>query len=329
MAELVRYEAACRAVAEARTLDEAKDIRDKAIAMAAYARQAKNKDLEADAVEIKMRAVRRLGEMIQAQRETVGLNTGARGIGKSVVPDGNRTPTLADAGIDKKLSSYSQKLAAIPAKAFEATVARTREAVQRTVKIETDRNDRLLNIAEISRGNAVLGTDQRYPIIYADPPWRYENPPIGASSRSIENQYPTMTLAEIGALPVSDLAADDAMLYLWATAPKLAECLWVIEAWGFEYRTNMVWDKEIIGMGYHARNQHELLLIAKRGSIPPPAAGTQPSSVHRERRGEHSAKPKFYYEMIEAAYPQLAKIELFCRSPREGWVGWGNQAVAA
>lgn len=190
------------------------------------------------------------------------------------------------------------------------------------------REERLDKIAEISKGNADLSTDIRYSVIYADPPWRYENPPMGGTNRSIENHYPTMTLEDICAMPVADLATDDAMLYLWATAPKLVECMKVIEAWGFEYRTNIVWDKEVIGMGYHARNQHEILLIAKRGDIPPPQAGKQPSSVHREKRAEHSAKPHFYYEMIEQAYPQLSKIELFCRSPREGWSVWGNQSEA-
>lgn len=198
----------------------------------------------------------------------------------------------------------------------------------RAEKASVRRGERLEKLAEIAKGNAELTTDIRYPIIYADPPWRYENPPMGGTNRSIENHYPTMSLEEICALPVRDLATEDAMLYLWATAPKLAECMQVIEAWGFEYRTNLVWDKEVIGMGYHARNQHEILLVAKRGDIPPPEAGKQPSSVHRERRGEHSAKPAFYYEMIEAAYPQLPKIELFCRSPREGWAVWGNQSEA-
>lgn len=217
--------------------------------------------------------------------------------------DEGRTPTKAD------IYAAAKELRAVDA------------AVSRTARVE--------KIAEISRGNIELSTGIRYPIVYADPPWRYENPPIGSTSRAIENHYPTMTLEEICALPVGDLATDDALLYLWATAPKLAECLKVIEAWGFTYRTNMIWDKEKIGMGYHARNQHEILLIAKRGEIPPPPPGTQPSSVHRESRGEHSAKPIFYYEMIEAAYPQLPKIELFSRSPREGWKAWGNQAEAA
>lgn len=202
----------------------------------------------------------------------------------------------------------------------------------KTIRAEravASREARLDNLAEISKGNMALDISRRYPIIYADPPWQYENPPMGGTNRSIENHYPTMTLEEICAMPVGDLATDDAMLYLWATAPKLAECMTVITAWGFEYRTNIVWDKESIGMGYHARNQHEILLIAKRGNIPPPQAGTQPSSVHREKRTEHSAKPDFYYEMIEGAYPQLPKMELFCRSPRAGWSVWGNQASAA
>jgi len=199
----------------------------------------------------------------------------------------------------------------------------------RAVDASERREARIEKIAEISRGNGELSTAIRYPIIYADPPWRYENPPIGSTSRAIENHYPTMSLEEICDLPVGELATDDALLYLWATAPKLAECMQVIDAWGFTYRTNIVWDKEKIGMGYHARNQHEILLIAKRGEIPPPPPGTQPASIHREARGEHSAKPVFYYEMIEAAYPQLPKIELFSRSPRAGWGAWGNQAEAA
>src|SRR5690606_31043642 len=122
-------------------------------------------------------------------------------------------------------------------------------------------------------------------------PWKYENPPMGGSNRSIENHYPTMDLEEICALPVGNVATEDALLYLWATAPKLAECMKVIEAWGFEYRTCMVWVKDKIGMGYHARNQHEILLIAKRGELPPPPVEARPSSVVHAERTQHSAKP--------------------------------------
>lgn len=264
------------------------------------------------------------------------LNVSPRSVASAKVVHERGAPELARAVEQGKVSvSAAADVATKPHEEQREIVARGEKEILeaakaiRAEKAVVRREERLDKLAEISKGNAELDTSQRYPIIYADPPWRYENPPMGGTNRSIENHYPTMTLEEICALPVADLATDDAMLYLWATAPKLAECMQVITAWGFEYRTNIVWDKEAIGMGYHARNQHEILLIAKRGDIPPPQAGMQPSSVHREKRTEHSAKPVFYYEMIETAYPQLPKIELFCRSPREGWAVWGNQSDAA
>lgn len=129
-ARLVRYEAACKALAEARAVDEVQDIRNKAEAMRVYGMQAKNKTLEVDAAEIRIRAERKLGELLAQQKAGPGLNTGARGIGKSAVPTGNRTPTLAEAGIDKKLSSRAQKMAAVPAAEFEAEVGEWRQRVQ-------------------------------------------------------------------------------------------------------------------------------------------------------------------------------------------------------
>jgi N6-adenosine-specific RNA methylase IME4 len=217
-----------------------------------------------------------------------------------------------------------EEQAEIVAKGEKEILAAAKEI--RAAKATERRTERLEKLAEISKGNADLNTGKRYPVIYADPPWQYENPPIGASNRSIENHYPTMTLDEICALPVQSITTDDAILYLWATAPKLEECFSVINAWGFNYRTHMVWDKVKIGMGYHTRSRHELLLICTRGQMVPPAAGTQPASVYVEERGVHSAKPRFFAEMIEAFYPDLPRIELFCRSPRDGWDVWGNQS---
>lgn len=243
------------------------------------------------------------------------LNVGRASVERARTVQRDGAPELRQAVEQGKVSvSAAADVATKPHEEQREIVARgEKEILQaaKTIRAEravASRETRLDNLAEISKGNTDLDTSQRYPIIYADPPWRYENPPMGGTNRSIENHYPTMTLEEICAMPVADLATDDAMLYLWATAPKLAECMEVIKAWGFEYRTNIVWDKESIGMGYHARNQHEILLIAKRGDIPPPQAGKQPASVHREKRTEHSAKPIFYYEMIEAAYPHPARL---------------------
>lgn len=334
---LVRYDAACKAVAEAKTVDEAKDLHDKSEAIRAYARQAKNRDLEIDAAEIRMRAERRVGELIKAQKETVGLATGGEHGGRkrkdgSREEPSNARPTLADAGIDKKLSSRAQKLASVPEDRFESMIGDWRERVgKENERVTTNllrEGSKAERDAELARVPVVWPED-KHSIIYADPPWRYEHPPIGSTSRSIENHYPTMSLEEICELPVSGVAADDAVLFLWATAPKLAECFAVIESWGFTYRTCMVWVKDKIGMGYHARNQHEILLIAKRGTLAPPEPSDRPPSVLHAPRAAHSAKPEEFYELIEKMYPGAPKLELFARGEREGWSVWGNQARAA
>jgi N6-adenosine-specific RNA methylase IME4 len=163
----------------------------------------------------------------------------------------------------------------------------------------------------------------KFPIIYADPPWRYDF--SRSTSREIENQYPTMELNDICNLEVAKIANDDCVLFLWATNPKLQEALLVIDSWGFEYKTNMVWVKDKIGMGYYARSQHELLLIATRGNVPVPAAEFRPSSVMYSDRDQHSKKPDGVYEIIEKMYPEYAKVELFARNKRDGWEAWGNQ----
>jgi len=100
----------------------------------------------------------------------------------------------------------------------------------------------------------------------------------------------------------------------------------VIEAWGFSYRTCAVWVKDKIGMGYYFRQRHELLLVATKGKPPTPAPSDRLDSVIEATRERHSAKPVEGYEAIERMYPTLPKMEMFCRSPRDGWHVWGNQS---
>ena len=170
--------------------------------------------------------------------------------------------------------------------------------------------------------------EKKYQIIYADPPWRYEHPI--SKSREIENQYPTMNLDDIKALKIP--AEDNSVLFLWATAPKLEEAIGVMQSWGFKYRSCAVWDKQVIGMGYWFRNQHELLLVGVRGSFSPPPPEKRISSVVRQKRGEHSAKPEGIRQLIREWYPNENKIELFARRNNEGlfekgvgWDIWGNE----
>jgi len=162
---------------------------------------------------------------------------------------------------------------------------------------------------------------KKYQIIYADPPWRYDF--SNTKNREIENHYNTMTLENIKSLKLP--AAENCILYLWATAPKLLEALEVMEAWGFIYKTQAIWDKGIIGMGYWWRGRHEILMVGVKGTMSPPAQQLRESSVYVERRVGHSKKPLYYKKFILKAYPELNKLELFSREKTEGWDVWGNE----
>lgn len=244
-------------------------------------------------------------------------------------------PELITALRESKVSiNAASDVATLPKEEQAELVARgAKEILQaakeiRAARTEERRNERLQKIVEISTGNAPVGSvAERYPVIYLDPPWRYEH--AESESRAIENQYPTMSLDEIKAMDMSQVAFDDCVMFMWATSPKLAEAFEVLDAWGFSYRTCAVWDKQKIGMGYYFRQQHELLLVAVKGQPPTPAPADRPSSVFSYPRGHHSAKPHEVYEVIEAMYPTLPKLEMFCRTPREGWGVWGNQSKAA
>ncbi len=179
-------------------------------------------------------------------------------------------------------------------------------------------------VAAVQNNKPLDGSLGTFAVLYVDPPWTYDA--SESDMRVIENHYPTMTLEEICGLDVKGIAHDDAILFLWATSPKLKEAFQVLDAWGFDYRTCAVWDKEKIGMGYYFRQQHELLLVATRGTIPTPAVEHRPSSVIRSPREEHSRKPGNVYDIIEKMYPQLPKVELFARNTRPGWSRWGNQS---
>lgn len=166
---------------------------------------------------------------------------------------------------------------------------------------------------------------KKYQIIYADPPWKYDF--SKSKNREIENQYQTMSLEEIKELHW-DIPFDvNCVLYLWATAPKLLEALEVMKAWGFEYKTHAIWDKEIIGMGYWFRCQHELLLVGTKGKVSPPDPKERISSIWREKRTTHSKKPQGIRGVITDSFPaDWNRLELFAREKTSpSWDYWGNE----
>jgi N6-adenosine-specific RNA methylase IME4 len=168
----------------------------------------------------------------------------------------------------------------------------------------------------------------RFGVLYADAAWRFEvYSRVTGLERSADNHYPTMTLDAIKALDVESIVADDCVLFFWSTVPMLPQSLEVMKAWGFTYKTNWTWAKDRAGTGYWYRNKHEHLLLGVRGDPPAPAPGTQWESVIPAEVGRHSAKPAIFYDLIEAYFPTLPKIEFFARGKaRPGWSVWGNEA---
>jgi N6-adenosine-specific RNA methylase IME4 len=308
--------------------------------------QRNDPELIEKSVYIQKRAVRRIGELIEDERKAGKLSKGARGSGsnqhrKVVRVDEKPTPTLADRGVNKNLADAARKAAAMPASKYEAETAKAiriaiaasegdkaviREARAAQQKEKCQRREH--RERELGAKQFAL-PDERFGVIVADPEWRFEPwSRLTGLDRSADNHYPTSCTEVIASRNVASIAADDAVLFLWATAPMLPHALVVMAAWGFNYVSQYVWGKDKIGPGYWNREKHELLLIGTCGNIPCPAPGTQWDSLITEPRGAHSAKPERFLEMIEVYFPHLPKIELNRRGPaRPGWKAWGNEVI--
>lgn len=218
--------------------------------------------------------------------------------------------------------SIGSKIAEMPHDQQREIVADARpdQAIKKAARKGRERE-----LADKTITASLAANTKLYNVIYADPPWRFEaySEETGMD-RSADNHYPTMILDDIKGLTVP--AADDSVLYLWATVPMLPEALAVMSAWGFTYKSHIAWVKDRIGTGYWTRNKHELLLIGTRGSIPAPTMGTQPPSAMAVDLLAHSEKPPIFAMMIEHLFPTVPKLEMFCRSARPGWDVMGNEA---
>lgn len=166
----------------------------------------------------------------------------------------------------------------------------------------------------------------KYRVIYCDPPWEYTSGDqhTGETQKTVlGTHYPSMKLDEICELPISDLSHDDCIMFMWVTSPLLPEAHTVIESWGFEYKTSMVWDKVDHNVGNYVSVRHELLLICTRGQ--PPKVPKLVDSVYVEKRGKHSKKPSYFRDLIKELYPKGPRVELFSREQHAGWKVWGNE----
>lgn len=176
--------------------------------------------------------------------------------------------------------------------------------------------------------------DRKFRTILADPPWQFQNR-TGKMAPEHHRlaRYPTMTLNDIRSIPVASIADEKCHLYLWVPNALLPEGLEVMRAWGFEYKTNIVWEKvrkdgepDGRGVGFYFRNVTELLLFGIRGksyrTLPPARSQV---NILRSMKREHSRKPDEIFPLIEAC-SEGPYLELFARGVRDGWTLWGNQA---
>ncbi len=173
----------------------------------------------------------------------------------------------------------------------------------------------------------------KYGTILADPPWRFSNRTgkMAPEHRRL-SRYNTLTFNEIKSLPVAEVAAQQSHLYLWVPNALLAEGLGVLAAWGFTYKTNIIWHKirkdgepDGRGVGFYFRNTTEMVLFGVRGKLRTYKPGRTQVNIVKTRKREHSRKPDELYDIIESCSPG-PYLELFARGNREGWTLWGNEA---
>jgi len=173
---------------------------------------------------------------------------------------------------------------------------------------------------------------KQYGTILADPPWQFANRTGKmAPEHKRLNRYSTLSFQEIEGIPVQSVAAPKAHLYLWVPNALLQEGLRVMEAWGFEYKTNIIWHKvrkdggpDGRGVGFYFRNTTEMVLFGVRGHLRTLAPGRRQVNIIKTMKREHSRKPDQMYEIIEGCSPG-PYLELFARGKREGWDQWGNE----
>jgi len=166
---------------------------------------------------------------------------------------------------------------------------------------------------------------KKFKTIYADPPWSYSNQGTRAAT---SNHYDGMKVEEICELPVNDLVADESHLHLWTTNAFLFEAKRVMDAWGFEYKSVLLWVKPQLGIGNYWRVCHEFLLFGNRNRLPMLDAHTTLRSWYEIDRTQHSAKPQHFRALIEKVSPP-PRLEMFAREAHEGWAAYGNEIIGA
>jgi N6-adenosine-specific RNA methylase IME4 len=293
--------------------------------------------------EFRMRARRKLGALLATFERATGPGRGHTE--KITDPQKSFMAFLREIGLDKMRASEAQRIAMMPEPDFEKALTANHKAgvlnsiaglvrAARPWWYKAARQRAHATI--IARAHAAAAPDNvgPFPLLYADPPWKFDTYSDLGMERSPERHYPTLTDDEIADYTIagkriSEIVTPAAALFMWCTSSNIHRALKIIPAWGFEFGTSAVWVKDKIGLGYIFRERHELLLYASRGNMPMPQYA--PGSVFEFPRLEHSAKPISVRAEIERMYPdfdECTRAELFARVSESipGWSCFGFEA---
>jgi N6-adenosine-specific RNA methylase IME4 len=323
-AGLLDVEKALAFLAECQDLSVIKKVRDQAEAMARYLRAQKAGDDSATRASIIAReAEARGGELLK------GLQLqGTRGKGRPATnrPAENEPPKsqLATLGLKPAESKRMHAAASVPKeereKVYEAAQKAKRPVAANALPKIARQKRKVERINEL-RKQPLPQPSGRFNVIVIDPPWRYESRTEDITHRG-RNPYPDMAINEIKALPVTDHAEDNCVLWLWTTNSFMREAFECLDAWGFQHKTILTWAKDRMGTGDWLRGKTEHCLLSVRGR--PLVELTNQTTLLQAPLREHSRKPDEFYTMIEALCPGT-RLEFFAREQRTGWQAWGAE----
>lgn len=308
------------AIDYAHSVIDLRKIRDQAEAYRYALKVAgESREVVRKAEEIKLRAERRAGELLQSmEKQRPGTYQQRYKDDTLDLPK-----TYKEIGITKIDASKWQRIASIPLKDFEHWISTSGE-------ISSAGALRLETTLRFSGRESLPLPKGKFGVIYADPPWAYEY--SHKSFKKVTDHYPTLSLEEICDMgdDVRRLSAKDCTLFLWVPSCHLDKAFNVLEAWSFRYATTHVWNKGGYSYGHYGSVDHEFLVIGGRGKATPtcdPKITTKISSVQTLPKTRHSAKPVEYYSLIETLYPDRRYLELFARNPepRKKWTYWGDE----
>jgi N6-adenosine-specific RNA methylase IME4 len=320
---VVKLERLTQGLAQIRTAQEAKKVVAQADAAERYARiMGLGEEAEGHCYAIKTEAKKILGDMERARPKNRGAASQRGSVGPAtqidiglVTQSGKKAKRLiADAALLSRLAEEAPE-------EYEAVKARRKRLTQ--VKRDRTRQAKLRRLQEFP--------GDKYRVIYADPPWQYRDAQqIGTDEQEtylgVGQHYPSMSMETLCNLPVKGLAEREAVLFLWVTTPLLAEVWPVIAAWGFQYKSEFVWDKVRPTFGHYNAMRHEHLLVCTRGQCTPDIEERPHSILQIRRAGAHSTKPPEFRRLIDTLYPFGKRIELFARgNVPENWERWGTE----